>query len=317
MTQTLSFDHAVLVVSDLDAAVNDYAALGFTVQPGGEHAGGYSHNALIGLADGGYLELFATVRSRHTELLRVLGAAPGVNGVELLAQDFGPVQARFMHSVAAGDGFADFALVSTALETDMERLRAGGIETEGPLDGARERPDGQRLAWRFGLPHAPALPFLIDDVTDRALRAPTATPDAHANGASGVAGVVIAVADLGASAARFSKLLGTGPSIRTSNADDAKQLRKVFDTWGMGGQIPGQEPNEGGTRSCQFILKNRFSITLVQPPEDDGDLARHLATYGQRPYLLRLYTNKREYAGMLDPDQAHGTRIELVSQPDN
>eukprot|EP01041_Mallomonas_annulata_P028533 gene28533-50396_t len=45
-------------VADLDAAVADYASLGFTVLPGGEHPRG-SRNALVVLADGAYLEIIA------------------------------------------------------------------------------------------------------------------------------------------------------------------------------------------------------------------------------------------------------------------
>ena len=53
------FDHVVLVVLDLDAAVAEHRERGFTVTPGGEHAGGLTHNALVGFADGSYLELIA------------------------------------------------------------------------------------------------------------------------------------------------------------------------------------------------------------------------------------------------------------------
>ena len=52
-------DHVVLVVLDLDAAVAEHRKRGFTVTPGGEHAGGLTHNALVGFQDGSYLELIA------------------------------------------------------------------------------------------------------------------------------------------------------------------------------------------------------------------------------------------------------------------
>src|SRR6266851_5718092 len=45
-------DHVVLVVLDLDAAVADHRTRGFTVTPGGVHAGGMTHNALVGFQDG-------------------------------------------------------------------------------------------------------------------------------------------------------------------------------------------------------------------------------------------------------------------------
>jgi len=286
MTNTLSFDHAVLVVSDLDAATRDFTNLGFAVQPGGKHAGGYSHNALIGLADGGYLELFATVQPRHTQLLRTLQR---VDALGLLAADFGPVQQRFIRSVARGDGFLDFALVSTDLEGDMERVRRHDIAMYGPLSGARKRPDGEKLAWRFGLPHTDRMPFLIDDVTPRELRAPAATTDQHPNGAVGVAGVAIAVADLDRSVDRFGALLDATPQ----EVKDAAHLPDAC--------------------TVHFAVTERFTVTLAEP-QAEGELQRHLMEFGERPYLLRLYTNQPEHAGLLDSTLVHGARIELIQR---
>jgi len=50
-------DH-IIVVAELEAAVASYRGLGFAVVPGGRHPIG-THNALIGLADGSYIELIA------------------------------------------------------------------------------------------------------------------------------------------------------------------------------------------------------------------------------------------------------------------
>src|SRR3972149_5643300 len=51
-------DHLVVVVPDLAAAAKSYAALGFSVVPGGRHPVG-THNQLIAFADGSYIELIA------------------------------------------------------------------------------------------------------------------------------------------------------------------------------------------------------------------------------------------------------------------
>src|SRR5262249_12580966 len=51
-------DHIVIAVPDLDRAAQSYASLGFTVVQGGRHPVG-THNALIGFADGAYIELIA------------------------------------------------------------------------------------------------------------------------------------------------------------------------------------------------------------------------------------------------------------------
>jgi len=55
----LALDHVVIAVSELEAAMADYRALGFTVVAGGSHPGRTSHNALVVFADGSYLELIA------------------------------------------------------------------------------------------------------------------------------------------------------------------------------------------------------------------------------------------------------------------
>src|SRR5262249_39708681 len=55
-------DHVVIAVSDLDQAIADYRRLGFTVNPGGVHHGGASHNALVVFADGSYFELIAYMK---------------------------------------------------------------------------------------------------------------------------------------------------------------------------------------------------------------------------------------------------------------
>ncbi|MGF6240407.1 catechol 2,3-dioxygenase-like lactoylglutathione lyase family enzyme [Paraburkholderia sp. GAS38] len=59
---TLSLDHVVIRVRDLEQTIADYNELGFTVQRGGTHADGATHNALIGFADGSYFELIAFLR---------------------------------------------------------------------------------------------------------------------------------------------------------------------------------------------------------------------------------------------------------------
>ena len=54
----MQFDHLVHWVPSLDAAVRDYRALGFTVQPGGQHRGSGTYNAVWRL-DTRYIELIA------------------------------------------------------------------------------------------------------------------------------------------------------------------------------------------------------------------------------------------------------------------
>ncbi|MFL5804016.1 MAG: VOC family protein [Roseiflexaceae bacterium] len=177
-----SIDHIVILVGDLDAASADYAALGFTVTPGGEHTGGETHNALVAFADDTYLELIAFKRT-----------APGH---------------RWWRHGAAGGGLVDFALLPGAIEQDIAAARERGVAYTGPVAGGRLRLDGQQVSWQLGMPPSADLPFLCGDVTPRALRVPTGAARQHPNGVSGIAGLTVAVADLDASAARYRALLG-------------------------------------------------------------------------------------------------------------
>jgi catechol 2,3-dioxygenase-like lactoylglutathione lyase family enzyme len=179
-----SIDHIVILVDDLAAASADYAGLGFTVMPGGEHVGGDTHNALVIFADDAYLELIAFRRT-----------APGH---------------RWWRHTAAGGGLVDYALLPGAIEQDIAAARERGAAYEGPTPGGRLRPDGQQVSWQIGAPPTADLPFLCGDVTPRVLRVPEGDLRRHANGVGGIAGVTIAVNDLDASAARYRALLGGG-----------------------------------------------------------------------------------------------------------
>ncbi len=182
-------DHIVILVEDLDQAIESYTEAGFNVVPGGEHTGGATHNALVAFQDNSYLELIAFKRPDPGH--RWAGKQPGI---------------------------VDFALLPDAIADDLDAARLRGVDYQGPLPGGRLRPDGQQVAWQLGLPPAPGLPFLCGDVTARALRVPGGAAQEHANGALGVAAVYVAVQDLVTSAAQYEALLGLHP--QTGLADE-------------------------------------------------------------------------------------------------
>lgn len=175
-------DHIVILVRDLLAAIDDYTALGFTVTPGGVHADGATHNALVAFADGSYLELLAFRREA-------------------------PEHIWWRHT-ADGEGVIDFALLPDAIDEDVAAARARGLDIAGPFSGGRERPDGVRIAWKTARPATPDLPFLCGDVTPRDLRVPTGAARQHANGVTGIARVLVVTRNLAESAARYHALLG-------------------------------------------------------------------------------------------------------------
>jgi catechol 2,3-dioxygenase-like lactoylglutathione lyase family enzyme len=180
----LSLDHLVILVPDLATAITDYTSLGFTVVPGGTHADGATHNALVVFADGSYLELIAFLRDA-------------------------PQHRWGGHAARGHSGFIDYALLPLPdVGSVVVAATARGLAYQGPSDGGRLRPDGERLAWQIGTPPSPDLPFLCGDVTPRALRVPEGAVRQHANGVTGIAGLTVAVGDMATARAQYAALLG-------------------------------------------------------------------------------------------------------------
>src|SRR5438132_6476346 len=186
-------DHVVFVVRDLQRAIAHSRRRGFTVTPGGEHADGVTHNALVPFVDGSYLELVAF-------------------------QDLGRSLTHPWWNIAAdGGGVADFALLSDDLAADSAAL--ADLVKRPPQEGGRIRPDGVELKWRTAVLKAP-LPFVIEDLTPRELRVPAGAAADHANGARGIASVVIGAVDIGDAEWRYAALRERGaPQVEIHKAE--------------------------------------------------------------------------------------------------
>ena len=179
----LTLDHIVILVDELEAAIAHYSSLGFTVQRGGTHADGATHNALVGFADGSYLEIIAFLRRA-------------------------PEHRWWRYAQAGYQGFVDFALLPHDTGEVVRAAQARGLAYQGPIEGGRLRLDGKRLVWQTGTPPTVELPFLCGDVTPRALRVVEGDVRVHPNGVTGVASLSVVVRDLDASLARYAALLG-------------------------------------------------------------------------------------------------------------
>lgn len=180
-------DHIVIAVNDLAQAVADYTAAGFTVNPGGEHASGGTHNALIAFADGTYFELIAWKDPDRAE------------------------DNIWLRRLRAGEGFVDYALRTADLDMEVARLREAGLDVPDPTLGGRIRPDGQKVEWqtvRLDPERHPSLPFYCHSTNDITLRVPTGQAAVHANGASGIHKVFIGVSDLDQAAADYHIVAG-------------------------------------------------------------------------------------------------------------
>lgn len=187
-------DHVVISVRDLAAAVADYERLGFTVMRGGSHPGGWTHNALIGLADGFYLELLAPTDARFLEDADALAAR------------------NFLFALAPGEGVVGLALGTGDLNAAVARMQSRGLVIDPPRPGGRTRTDAVRLEWRIAMQERVLFPFFIQDVTPRILRAPGEPAMLrHVNQAAGLAEVALRTADVEHWARHFATVLGVEP----------------------------------------------------------------------------------------------------------
>jgi Glyoxalase-like domain len=196
MPETVKFDHLVIRVRDLDAAMSDYSALGLTVTPGGEHPTLGSRNALIPFEDDTYIELIA-FKPRDTPATPDPKASPMVKRVGMWE--------------ASKEGMVDYALVPPKAGEAIAAAKAHGLTLEGPFPGSRKRPDGQEVSWELAVPGTYDLPFLCADVTPRSLRVPGGAARQHPVGAAGFHRLVIGVENLAESVKRYQALLGVAP----------------------------------------------------------------------------------------------------------
>jgi catechol 2,3-dioxygenase-like lactoylglutathione lyase family enzyme len=169
-------DHLVILVRNLEEAIEDYGRMGFRVTPGGEHADGLTRNALVPLRDGAYLELvvFVDPESDRDNVWGWRGFLPD-------------------------EGLVDYCASSEDLWGDIERLRGLGFEVEDLGEGGRRLPDGEEIRWRSASirQDGRAMPLLIEDITPRERRVPGGPAADHPNVATGIARLEISAPDPG------------------------------------------------------------------------------------------------------------------------
>ena len=192
-------DHIVIVVNNLEQAAKDYEQLGFTVVPGGKHPMG-SHNVLISLVDGSYVEIIAFYREA--------------------------LDHRWWDPLQKGERLIDFCMQTDDLKGDTGKLRAAGVAINDPVPWSRTRPDGYELKWLLSLAQGSdrgVAPFLIQDVTQREERIPQIFD--HKNGATGIDTLTVAVGELTAVQRWYDGVLGSGPTHITDEKLRAKGIR--------------------------------------------------------------------------------------------
>lgn len=138
-------DHLVYGTPDVESTVAEIEHLtGVRAAPGGRHPGRGTHNALLGLGQGRYLE--------------IIGPDPEQSGLG------SPLPFGLDH--LSRPRLVTWAAKAPDLEDRTESARAAGYDPGEILPRSRVTPDGRTLKWRLtslGLDHPDWLvPFLID-----------------------------------------------------------------------------------------------------------------------------------------------------------
>jgi hypothetical protein len=182
----LSIDHVTIAGATLAPLEQAFSAVGLTTEYGGPHSNGVTHMALLGLADGSYLELISSLEPGWADTV-FWGA----------------------HIVGNG-GPCAWAVQVEDVAAEVDRLTALSVPVTAPAYYHRRRPDGRLVEWELAFlgdqgPGA-TLPFIIRDITPRGWRV---RPSASVMGwLAGVELVIVGVANLAHMARLFQYVYG-------------------------------------------------------------------------------------------------------------
>jgi len=241
----LRIDHVTVAGRDLHKLERAIEGVGLRSEYGGQHANHATEMSIASFADGSYIELIAIQPSADPAAVRQ------------------HAWSRFLESDA---GPCAWAIRSSGVDAEVQRLRSAGIEVKPPNHSGRTRPDGHRLDWetaQVGLDgNGTFFPFLIRDFTPREKRAfPSGRPSV--SDYTGIARVVIAVRDLQSSVARYRKALDLPEAQRQSDTELGAELAWFSNTpvilaaplnsrsW------LAQRVNAFGEAPCAFVLGRR------------------------------------------------------------
>jgi hypothetical protein len=262
---SITLDHIIIVVSNLDAALDQFTQLGFRVHPGGVHSSCFTHNALVPFSDGTYLELLSTIKPTSFHSLKVLKR---LRLLGFYTTNQTAIERRLYDDLASGVGMNDYALLSLDLDHEVSRCNKLGLNFSNPIPGGRIRPDGREINWRTAVPQTNDLPFLIDDVTTRELRVPAIESNGHPNGITGIAGMTLLVSNHVESMARYRGLLGEEP-----------KSQPIFP--------------QPGTQTAEYAFEHRF-ISLSSPLPGNTNLRKLFQMRHGRPIGIFFETIEKE-----------------------
>lgn len=275
-------DHTLIGVRDLEKARAAYARLGFTPCPRGSHIGWGTANYCL-MFPGDYVEILGIVDPGQftNNLDAFLAKREGLMGLAWATQDNNAVKAELEHA---------------------------GIAADGPKDLKRrlELPEGTVLpAFKLVYPGKSATPalasFVCQHLTPELLRRPEWL--AHPNGAVGLAGMTVVVADSSGLAAAYGRLFGLGAVTRTDETVAVRVGPHVVlfaPAEAMDLLHPGFELPEG----AELPLAAVMSVAV----EDLKATAAVLRARGV------AHDAVEGHAVMVPPDQACGVWLEFVAR---
>ena len=208
----LTLDHVMIAVRDMDEAIRSYRAIGFNVQRGGRHPGRGTENAVMRF-DWEYFELIAV----HDPAERALLGEEGAGLTKFLEQRVG--------------GLVDPVFSTSTLDTLLAQFASAAVAVTGPVRLQRVRPDGIVVANRCFQPGGrmstrQLYPGFIQWDAQDPERLSGEWAGTHENGARGVAGLALVVADLDRARSAYLGVLGLRPEAEDSVPElGARRLR--------------------------------------------------------------------------------------------
>jgi catechol 2,3-dioxygenase-like lactoylglutathione lyase family enzyme len=288
------FDHFVIAVRDLDAAISKYRALGFEVSPGGHHTGLGTYNAIIrfGLD---YFELLSVSDRVEAE------QGGGLSGTTLL--DF--LEKR-------EGGLVGYALAIDDIEQEAERFRRTELSAQGPFAMQRMRPDGRLLSWSLlvpgNVPWRRRWPFFIQWGVPDEQRLAWEKPGVHANGVMRWAGISVGVNDLESAIDLYQRQIG----LALEQTNDVRALaarRAVFRVGSASIELLAPVGEGPVQHLLATVGEGPFEVQLAV-----GEMNQTRAFFTQRGLSFTSAPTDLS-ALLLWPDQTVGVRLVLAEQP--
>jgi hypothetical protein len=260
-------DHIVHAVRDLDAAADAYRKLGFTVGARNRHAWG-THNHVVQFP-GFFIEILTM-------------AEPDKLGEDGFSVMFGKYHQKFLER---HEGFSMLLLESQDAGADEREFVRARIAASSAMRFERDarRPDGSEVKVAFSLAFArdPLAPELGLAVCQQHYPENFWNPDFqhHANGASGVLGVIMVAADPSEHASVISAFAGASASQSSADQFTIKTPR---------GEITVMTP---------VVFQDRFGVEAPDVSE------------GARLAALRLADKAGGAATVVSADQLFGATL--------